>query len=396
MARMILNLTKKSRRFKNKPLNACHGCKKTTSELAEGEKFRLCSRCQTVQYCSRACAGADWAQHKANCMEDKLQSHKEYQKVKAARRMLRAKEEVHRSPVVYSQKENMKPKDRNKQQESQKENRAPNKMQTQKESRTPNKMFGRKENRAPKTPQLRAQSARKSSRTSTRSVLGILASMNGACEETPPRPRTALDILSPNHSASKSSRSPMTPGSARSQGRWARGPDAPNAVGFATRVLQTIHFDSPSRGERNSEDNISISETTPEKKQLFKELPSSPVLEVASDAVTSLDAIEEAQMEDISVKEALVTAAITTPGAFPEELIPVPEPICWAYVAELHKKFRVVIRKAVKGGQIHVHDLKLCLDLFELESRDEPDLGLERQHVEAAIVEHGDGEGEQR
>lgn len=58
---------------------------------------------------------------------------------------------------------------------------------------------------------------------------------------------------------------------------------------------------------------------------------------------------------------------------------------CWEeQFLELHKKFRAVLRRAANGSPVHVHDLKLCLDLFELETRDQPNHGLQTTLVESA------------
>lgn len=52
---------------------------------------------------------------------------------------------------------------------------------------------------------------------------------------------------------------------------------------------------------------------------------------------------------------------------------------------ELQKKFRAVMRKSASGAPVHVHDLKLCLDLFLLETRNHPEHGLQTHHVESAL-----------
>lgn len=61
---------------------------------------------------------------------------------------------------------------------------------------------------------------------------------------------------------------------------------------------------------------------------------------------------------------------------------------------KLHAKFRRVIRKSLVGERIHVHDVKLCLDLFVIESQHQdaehstPDIPLQKQHVESVIMQH--------
>lgn len=58
---------------------------------------------------------------------------------------------------------------------------------------------------------------------------------------------------------------------------------------------------------------------------------------------------------------------------------------------KLHAKFRRVIRKSLVGERIHVHDVKLCLDLFGIESHQAPDSEhstLQKQHVESVIKQH--------
>lgn len=77
--------------------------------------------------------------------------------------------------------------------------------------------------------------------------------------------------------------------------------------------------------------------------------------------------------------------AVESPAESPTSEDLKPKPICWGSFLELHKKFRVVLRKSQNKEYIHVHDLKLCLDLFDIEVQDQPDHGLERQHVERAI-----------
>jgi hypothetical protein len=62
-----------------------------------------------------------------------------------------------------------------------------------------------------------------------------------------------------------------------------------------------------------------------------------------------------------------------------------PGSVCWEYFLELHKKFRRVIRKSDNGEHIHVHDLKLCLDLFAIETRGHPFHGLHISQVQNAM-----------
>jgi len=49
-------------------------CWKCKSLPAPGSKLRYCGRCETATYCSKPCAQADWATHKATC-ESLRQSH---------------------------------------------------------------------------------------------------------------------------------------------------------------------------------------------------------------------------------------------------------------------------------------------------------------------------------
>jgi len=49
-------------------------CWKCKSLAAPGSKLRYCGRCETAAYCSKLCARADWATHKATC-ESLCQSH---------------------------------------------------------------------------------------------------------------------------------------------------------------------------------------------------------------------------------------------------------------------------------------------------------------------------------
>jgi hypothetical protein len=66
-------------------------------------------------------------------------------------------------------------------------------------------------------------------------------------------------------------------------------------------------------------------------------------------------------------------------------------PIC--LLMELQKKHRAVIRKSEKGATIHVHDLKLCLDLFRMETQCRLGHGLQTLHVESAMNEQSVIEG---
>lgn len=57
------------------------------------------------------------------------------------------------------------------------------------------------------------------------------------------------------------------------------------------------------------------------------------------------------------------------------------------YNRELQKKFRAVIRKSGNGVQVHVHDLKLCVDLLLMETQNHPDHGLRTDNVDRALDE---------
>jgi len=50
--------------------NHCNTCKKTTDELIDTQKFKKCSKCKLIYYCSRECQVKDWPKHKEICQEN--------------------------------------------------------------------------------------------------------------------------------------------------------------------------------------------------------------------------------------------------------------------------------------------------------------------------------------
>jgi hypothetical protein len=79
---------KRNKKAQPPPRGDCGSCKKSSVGLpnAAVAEYRLCSRCRAITYCSKACAAAHWAVHKADCSEDKLQRKDLYSRTKANKR----------------------------------------------------------------------------------------------------------------------------------------------------------------------------------------------------------------------------------------------------------------------------------------------------------------------
>lgn len=79
---------RRNKKAQTPPRGDCGSCKKSSIGLpnAVAADYRLCSRCRTITYCSKACAAAHWAVHKVDCSEDKLQRKDLYSRTKANKR----------------------------------------------------------------------------------------------------------------------------------------------------------------------------------------------------------------------------------------------------------------------------------------------------------------------
>jgi len=269
---------------------ACQRCGK---KLSIGET-RRCTRCGRQPYCSRACAGGDWSQHKEHCTKQnhKLLAQKEYKKVK----MLRGLHLQGTAPSPFQKK----------------------------------------------------------------------AGTGSGTGPTPPRTPHGI--------------------------RWARGPDAPNAVGFSCRrhkqqkqqqpvpssISRNVDQDQPNPltpDERSDESMPLKTHVKTHVKTPAQLLSPSAVAFVASGASASLG--KESPYPRSPLPNRSTPGRGSTPGT----------PGSPGSLLELQKKFRALVRKAENGADIHVHDLKLCLNLYELETQGLADHGILKHCVETALQE---------
>jgi transcription initiation factor TFIIIB Brf1 subunit/transcription initiation factor TFIIB len=188
--------------------------------------------------------------------------------------------------------------------------------------------------------------------------------------------------------------------------RWARGPSAPGAVGFACRSVRSATLTKAATTVATTVASIAVgtpaSETipvesapttmtdTPAARTQFRSVPHSVFRPTTVDVGVQVDVVDvgvqtesppDVVPEYVNPQSSFRTENETTVSRAKNT----EKSKCWEeQFLELHKKFRAVLRRAANGSPVHVHDLKLCLDLFELETRDQPNHGLQTTLVESA------------